>query len=177
MRTAMLVLVLVVAFSVVAVGGEAEQELIEAFLDPATLVTGIYDAVSSAAGGTPDWDFVRLHFSSEALIVLRTSKEESRLLDLDSFIQDFVDFYARIDPAKNGFEETVVSVRVLEYGNIAHCYVVYEAAITGSERAPQRGLDSWHLMQRDGRWWVVSVVNDSEPAAGPVPEEVFKSGD
>jgi hypothetical protein len=66
----MSVLVLVVVFSVVAVAGETEQELIEAFSDPGTMVTGIYDAVSSRAGGTPDWDFVRSHFSSEALIVL-----------------------------------------------------------------------------------------------------------
>ena len=51
--------------------------------------------------------------------------------------------------------------------------IVYEAAILDSDRPAQRGLDSWHLMKREGRWWVVSVVNESEPGAGAIPGEVF----
>ena len=143
------------------------------FLDPEKMVSSVYDAVSSQAGSTPDWLLVRSYFDPDAVIVLRATREESKKLDVDGFIQDFVDFYDRIDSETTGFVETVVSVKTLEYGNIAHSYVVYEAIILGSDRPPQRGLDSWHLMKRDGRWWVVSVVNDAEPVAGAIPGEVF----
>ncbi len=157
----------------VEVTGEEADVAEGLFGDPGSMVEGVYDAVSSRDGNAPDWKAVRSYFDPDAIVVLRASREASKKLDVDGFIQDFVDFYDRINHQKRGFAETVVSLKCLEYGNIAHCYVVYEAATEGSERPPQRGLDSWHLMKRDGRWWVVSVVNDSEPSAGPIPEEVF----
>jgi len=55
----------------------------------------------------------------------------------------------------------------------ANCSVVYEAAVGGSKRPRQRGLDVWQLMFWESRWSVVSVVNESEVAAGPVPESVY----
>jgi len=142
------------------------------FADPETLVTGVYGAVSGSFAEQPDWDFIRSHFDPKALIVLRSSREGSTLHDVDGFIKDFTDFYGSISE-QEGFKETVVSVKALVYGNIAHCFVVYEAEVLGTDRGPQRGLDSWHLMKRDGRWWVVSVVNDSEPASGPIPKEAY----
>lgn len=143
------------------------------FATPLSLVEGIYPAVSSEAGGAPDWDSVRAHFDPAAVIVLRATPDETRLFGVDDFIADFVAFYDRIGP-EQGFTERVVSSRVFEYGNVARCDVVYEAAVIGSGRPPQRGLDCWHLMRRDGRWWVVSVVNEAEAAAGPIPPEAFE---
>jgi hypothetical protein len=162
---------IVVCVFVVFVGlGLAAEE--GPFADPEALVTGVYGAVSGSFAEQPDWDFIRSHFDPKALIVLRSSREESTVHDVDGFIKDFTDFYGRIAEAE-GFKETVVSVRSLVYGNMAHVYVVYEAQILGDDRPPQRGLDSWHLVKNDGRWWVVSIVNDSEPASGPIPKEAF----
>jgi hypothetical protein len=171
----MLVIVAVSVFSLGAGAASAESgtEMPQEFLEPGSMVADIYDVVSAPAGTVPDWDFIRSHFDPEALIVLRATPEESRLMDLEAFIDDFESFYERIGPSGNGFRETVQSIRVVEFGNVAHCYVVYTAEIVGGDRPPQRGLDSWHLMRRDGRWWVVSVINDVERFAGPVPAEVF----
>jgi hypothetical protein len=166
------VLLLAMIGAAQAVAGESNPAS-GLFGEPEAMVASVYDAVSSPSGSAPDWGVVRSYFDPDAVVVLRASREESKKFDVDGFIQDFVDFYGRIEDQNRGFGETVVSSKCLEYGNIAHCYVVYEASIQGSERPPQRGLDSWHLMKRDGRWWVVSVVNDSEPGAGPIPDEVL----
>ena len=138
---------------------------------PEAVVTRIYGEVSRTEESSPDWAAVRSRFHPRAVIVLRASRDETRLMSVDEFIDDFVAFYDRIGP-DTGFTETVVSTRTMVYGNVATCTVVYEAAIGGSERPPQRGLDIWQLMFREGRWSVVSVVNESEVAAGPVPESV-----
>ena len=169
----LIIVALVCSVGTAAASGEGETDMPKAFLAPRSLVAGIYDAVSAPAGALPDWNFVRSHFTPEAVIVLRTTPEESRLMDLNAFIGDFESFYEKIGPSGNGFKETVESIRVVEFGHVAHCYVVYAADIVGDDRPPQRGLDSWHLMHRDGRWWVVSVVNDVERVAGPFPDEVF----
>lgn len=142
------------------------------FSDPSALVVGLYTEISRTAERAPDWDVVRRHFHPAAVIVLRASRDETRLMSVDEFIQDFVAFYDRIGPDVE-FTETVVSVVPMEYGNVAHVYLVYEAAVGGSDRPPQRGLDSWHLMFRDDRWWIVSVVNESEVSAGTIPGAVF----
>jgi hypothetical protein len=168
-----LLIVLVVACLAVAAEEETKAGATTAAATAEGLVVAIYDEVSGTSGDTPDWERVRSNFDDNAVIVLRATREETRLMNVDAFIQDFVDFYDRIEPASQGFKETVVSIQALEFGNIAHCLVVYEAAILGSERPPQRGLDSWHLMKRDGRWWVVSVINESESVAGPIPAESF----
>ncbi|MEJ2583403.1 MAG: hypothetical protein P8127_17525 [Acidobacteriota bacterium] len=175
MRRLMLVL-LVVSVSGVGVEvalADAGSETPKAFLDPRSLVAGIYDAVSAPSDTVPDWDFIRSHFTPEALIVLRATPEDSRLMNLEAFIDDFESFYERTGRSGRGFRETVQSIRVVKFGNIAHCYVVYTADILGDDRPPRRGLDSWHLMHRDGRWWVVSVINDVERIAGPIPDEVI----
>ncbi len=154
-------------FSVPLFGGE------EVFEEPETLVREIYTAISSTPGSTPDWDRVRSFFDEDALIVLRATRDDSKKMDLEGFIQDFKDFYDRIDPETTTFTEKVVSLKMLEFGNIAQAYVVFEITIAPSERPPQRGLDSWHLMKADGGWKVISVVNDSETVAGLIPKEAF----
>jgi hypothetical protein len=135
---------------------------------PEGLVTRIYDEVSRTACASPDWAAVRSRFHPQAVVVLRVSKDETRLMSVDEFLGDFQAFYDRIGPEAE-FTEKVISARTTAYGNVAHVFVVYEAAVRGSDRFPQRGLDSWQLMFQEGRWWIVSVVNDSEGAAGPLP--------
>jgi hypothetical protein len=147
------------------------------FTNPGTLIRGLYNAVSSELGSEPDWDLVRSFFHPDAVIVLRASPEASEAHDVDGFIENLQGFYERIDPAENVFEETILSIQIQEYGNIAWGYVVYEAAVTTSEHGPQRGFDAWHLMKDEGRWWAVSVVNENERAAGDIPVPFFADED
>jgi hypothetical protein len=165
--------VLLAMIGVPAVEAEEPGAAPGLFLEPESMVASVYDAVSDRNGDAPDWDAVRSYFDPDSLVVLRATREETKKFDVDGFIQDFVAFYDRIEGTASGFAETVVSLDCLEYGNIAHCDVVYEAAILGSDRAPQRGLDSWHLMKSGGRWWVVSVVNEVETVAGAIPGQVL----
>lgn len=152
---------------------EESKDVPEVFLTPSALVADVYKAVSYEVGNPPDWDYVRSHFHPDAVVVLRVTREETKKFNVDGFIQDFVNFVAQIDPNKNDFKEEVVSLKVLEFGNIAHCYVVYKASIPTSGRPGQLGLDSWQLMKKDGRWWAVSIVNESAVTSGPIPEEVY----
>lgn len=154
-------------------GVDAGELKSDSVRSPEELVTQIYGEVSKTGDSAPDWAAVRSRFHPQAVIVLRASRDETRLMTVDEFIEDFVAFYDRIGP-ETGFTETVISTSTMVYGNVANCSVVYEAAVGGSERPPQRGLDIWQLMFREGRWSVISVVNESEVAAGPIPESVYR---
>jgi hypothetical protein len=144
------------------------------------VVAGLYGLVSSTAGWLPDWDKVRSLFLKEAVIVLRTSRTALTSFSLDGFIKDFVDFYERpfkrgeatVIPKESGFTEKVVQMKTWEYGDMAHVLVLYEAQITGSDIAPQRGVDSWLLVKQGGRWLIAAAANEIVTAALQVPPEL-----
>jgi hypothetical protein len=146
----------------------------------AETVIGLYDLVSAAGGTLPDWDKVRERFLKEAVVVLRTSRTAMTTFDLDGYIKDFVDFYERpfrrgnaaAVPKEKGFTEKVVRMKALEYGDMAHVLILYEAQITGFAPVPQRGIDSWVLVRRDGRWFVAAVTNEIVTPERPIPPEL-----
>jgi hypothetical protein len=140
-----------------------------AYTTPDSLVAALYDAVTFPAGQTPDWDHVRSMFLPEAVIVLRTSWTATSVFSLEGFVGDFVRFIEEAGVAEKGFSEKIVRTRSMVFGDIAHVLVLYEAHITGSPRPPQQGVDSIHLVQRDGRWWIASIVNEIPTADRPLP--------
>ncbi|MDH3216951.1 MAG: nuclear transport factor 2 family protein [Candidatus Krumholzibacteria bacterium] len=166
---------LLIAISIAAVllgVGVCDAQETAAFQTPNSVVVALYDAVTFPAGETPDWDHVRAMFIPEAVIVLRTSWEATSVFSLDGFVGDFVRFIEQAGVAEKGFSEKIVRKRSMVFGDIAHVLVLYEAHITGSPRPPQQGVDSIHLVQRDGRWWIASIVNEIPTAERPLPAEV-----
>jgi hypothetical protein len=133
------------------------------------VVRELYDLVTFEAGTTPDWDQVRAAFLDEAVIVLRTSRTESTVMSLDGFIQDWLDFIERANVSETGFEEKVLQTVPLEFKDIAHVLVLYEAHVPGSPRPPQQGVDSFSLVRRDGAWKIAAVANDIPDPQHPVP--------
>jgi hypothetical protein len=147
---------------------------------PGEVIADLYDLVSSAGGMSPDWDKVRACFIKEAVVVLRTTWKATTVFSLDGFIQDFIDFYEKpfrrgaltLYPNKEGFTEKVVKTKVWEFWDMAHVLVLYEAHITNDPTPPQRGVDSWLLSRREGRWLIVAVTNDLVTKDHPVPSEL-----
>jgi hypothetical protein len=147
---------------------------------PGEAIAEIYNLVSAEPGRLPDWDKVRARFAKEAVVVLRSTRTSTTLFSLDGFVQDFIDFYKKpfkrgqltIYPKQAGFTEKVVRMKTFEFWDMAHVLVLYEAHITGDPTRPERGIDSWLLSRRDGRWVVVAITNDLITKDHPVPPEL-----
>lgn len=136
------------------------------------VVAGLYKLVSFEAGTSPDWDKVRSLFLEQAVVVLRTARDRTTVFSVDGFVDDFVRFAGRPDVKEKGFTERIIRTKSTVYGDIGHILVLYEAQITGSPRPPQRGVDSFQLVRRDGRWWIVSITNEIVTADRPLPPEI-----
>lgn len=139
--------------------------------DPESLVRGLYASVTFEPGTLPDWDYVRSFFIPEAVFGVRKTRTLMEVLDLDGFIDWWLEDIAKHKLKERGLEESVEKMRMTAYGNIAHCFVVYKVRILTPADAPgQLGLDSFGLMKKDGRWWIVSITNDVVTPQNPLPD-------
>ena len=139
------------------------------------VVRELYDLVTFPAGTTPDWDRARALFLPQAVVVLRTSRTETAVFSMEGWVQDFVSFIESRNVASTGFEERIVRTNAVEFGDIAHVWVLYEAQIPGSGRPPQPGVDAVHLVRREGKWLIASIVNEIPTPERPIPE-VLRGG-
>jgi len=137
-----------------------------------SVVTELYDLVSFEAGARPDWQKVRALFIDEAVVVLRTAADKLTVFSVQGFVEDFQRFIERTDAEQKGFTERIVRMKPLVYGDIAHVLVLYEASLSGSTRPPTRGVDSFQLMRKGGRWWIVSITNEICTPDRPAPSDL-----
>ncbi|MDH4036492.1 MAG: hypothetical protein OEX18_01055 [Candidatus Krumholzibacteria bacterium] len=136
------------------------------------VVRELYRLVCVEPGQTTDWDQVRALFIPQAVIVLRVSRDASDTFTLEGWIDDFVAFNEKARVSERGFTEKIVRMDTTVFRDIASIYVLYEAAITDSERPPTVGVDIVNLIQKDGRWWIASIVNDLPNADNPIPQQL-----
>lgn len=136
------------------------------------VVAELYKTVTYEAGQTTDWQKVRDLFVPEAVVVLRATRDKMSVFSVEGFIDDFVKFNKRSDVRGKGFSEKVVRMKPMVFGDIAHVLVLYEAHITGSEKPPERGVDSFELVRKDDRWWIVAINNEVCTVERPAPREL-----
>ncbi len=137
------------------------------------VVRSLYALVSVRPGGPQtDWEQVRQLFHKDALIFLRTAPQATALFSVQGFIDDFIAFNQRARVQERGFSEKVVRLKTMVFGDIAHILVLYESSIPGSSRPPQQGVDSFQLIRKDGRWWILSVANEVPVRGTPIPKEL-----
>lgn len=143
------------------------------FMDPESLVRGLYAAVTFDPGNVPDWDYVRQFFTPEAVIAVRMTRTSMAILNVEEFVKWFDGDVKKYKMNERGFEESIEKMKLTMFGDMAHCFVVYKARFKTPENLPgQLGLDSWSLMKKDGRWWIVAVTNDVVTPQRELPEEL-----
>jgi hypothetical protein len=143
----------------------------EIFQGPESLIRGLYTAVTFQPGTLPDWEYVRSFFIPEAVFGVRKTRTNMEVLDLDGFVGWWLEDVEKHDLEKRGLEETIEKMKLIEYRNIAHCFVVYKVRIlTPADSPGQLGLDSYSLMKKEGRWWIISVANDVITPQNPLPD-------
>ena len=133
------------------------------------IIAALYDVISGPPGGR-DWDRLRSLYIPEARLIptgTRPNGESGlRVLDVDGYIASASALFA-----EKGFFEREIARRTERFGNVAHAFSTYEARWNEDDPEPfTRGVNSIQLLERDGRWWVVTVFWDNESAEQPLPE-------
>ena len=129
--------------------------------------TAIYDVISGPAGGR---DVEPLPFTVSSAGAFHAGGEGSRWRDGCFLLER-----GRVCPrcgqvfAKEPFYEKAIVNQPETYGNVAQVFSSYESRHSPGEKPFERGINTIQLLNDGKRWWVVSILWDSERSDNPLP--------
>jgi hypothetical protein len=70
---------------------------------------------------------------------------------------------------QNGFFEREIGRVSEQYGDMVHVLSTYESRREEQGEVFSRGINSIQLIQKDGRFWIVNILWNSETPDNPIP--------
>jgi hypothetical protein len=144
---------------------------------PEAIIAAVYDVISGPARQKRNWDRMRTLFVPDARMIPTgkrpTGESTRRVLTVEEYIANSGSFLE-----KDGFFETEIGKRTEQFGNIVHVFSTYESKRTLADEKPfMRGINSFQLWYDGKRWWVITILWQSESKDTPIPEKYIHQKD
>lgn len=136
-----------------------------------SLVKALYQVVSGPTGEARNWGRARTLFMKEVRMIAvspdKAGKPSVRMLTFPEYVE-------RVTPivAKQGFFESEIKRSVREFGNVAQVFTSYEIRHNPGEEALVRGVNALQLYFDGERWWIASIIWDTDRPGNPLPKEL-----
>ena len=143
------------------------------------ILNALYESVSHPDGAEPNWARMRGIFIPVGMLIppKRPNEDMFTVLDVDQFrerVRKGADA-AKQKGEPTGFFEKEVARRLDCFGNVCQVFSTYEARRAAADEKPfVRGINSIQLLNDGERWWVASVVWDTERPNNPIPAQYEK---
>ena len=183
MRTKLSVAVLLLAAAVCA----AQTSVPRSAAPPANpdgasvdaILNALYESVSHPDSAQPNWARMRGIFLPVGMLIppKRPNEDMFTVLDVDQFRERVqkAEATAKQKGEPFGFFEKEVARRLDCFGNVCQAFSTYEARRAPTDEKPfVRGINSIQLVNDGERWWVASVVWDTERPNNPIPAQYEK---
>jgi hypothetical protein len=136
---------------------------------PEAIIAAVYDVISGPAGQKRNWDRMRTLFVPDARMIPTgkrpTGESTRRVLTVEEYITNSGSYLE-----KDGFFETEIGKKTEQFGNIVHVFSTYESRRTKADEKPfMRGINSFQLWFDGKRWWVITILWQSESRDTPIP--------
>ncbi len=138
------------------------------------LVAELYGVISGPAGER-DWARFRALFVPGAILMNAGPRPDSMPAPSPISPQGYQD---RAGPffRQNGFYESEIARTTHRYGNVAQIWTTYESRNAVDAEPFSRGINSVVAVRHAGRWWIASIIWDSERPGNPIPEAYLPGG-
>lgn len=135
---------------------------------PKAILAAAYDAISGPATQERDWDRLRSLFLPGARLIQsapdKDGKYTTTVLSLDDFVAGATPYFKQGD-----FYERESASHSDRYGNIMQVFSTYESLRTRNGKPFARGINSFQLLYKDNRWWIVTIFWQEEDHDFPIP--------
>jgi hypothetical protein len=136
------------------------------------IMRDLYEVISGPAGDR-DWKRFRSIFLPQARFTNVGKHPDGTTFviswNVDEFVRDAGEVFA-----KEAFYENAIVNRSETFGNMAQVFSSYESRHAPGEKPFDRGINSVQLLNDGTRWWVVSILWDSERPDNPIPAKFAK---
>ena len=133
------------------------------------IIHALYDVISGPAGER-DWErFESLFMMGARLIptgVTRDGRRTSRVLTPTEYSRNNGPFFL-----ENPFFETEIGRRREAFGNIIHVFSAYQSKRAPDQEPFSRGINSIQVMNDGERFWIATIMWDSERQGNVIPAQ------
>lgn len=137
-----------------------------------SILAALYDVISGPAGPR-DWDRFNSLFIPEAHLIFTGKKPDGtpvhRALTPKEYQERSGEYFL-----KEGFFENTIANKIDRFGQVAQVFSTYESRHEKGAKPFARGINSIQLLNDGKRWWVVSILWDSERPDNPIPAQYLK---
>lgn len=152
-----------------------ERPVIEARAEDVSTIEGIvkasYATISGGVGVPRDWGRDRTLFDANSRSVAIHVDAKTGAIKTESMTeQEFAD-RSDASAVRDGFTERELKHVIHRYGNVATVLSSYEGA-AASGKGAERGVNIFQLYFDGKRWWILSMVWDTERPDNPIPAEL-----
>ena len=143
------------------------------------ILAALYDSVSHPDGAEPNWTKMRGIFLPVGMLIppKRANQDMFTVLDVDGFRDRVREGAANLkkEGKTSAFFEKEVARKLDCFGNVCQAFSTYEGRHAPADEKPfVSGINSIQLVNDGQRWWVASVVWDTERPNNPIPAEYQK---
>ncbi|MDQ1453275.1 MAG: hypothetical protein QOK38_3141 [Acidobacteriaceae bacterium] len=132
------------------------------------ILASLYDVISGPAGQPRDWNRFRSLFVPDARLIPTRHNKTGNGADVVPLTPE--QYQERAASALvAGFFERGIHNTTESFGGIVHVFSTYESRHTKDGQPFQRGINSIQLLKDGNRYWVVTILWDSETPTNPIP--------
>jgi len=136
---------------------------------PGAVVQAYYDSISGPKGQARDWGRFLSLFADDARFTT-VRKVDGKVIPITMTPREYVAANRRYFE-RGGYFETEINDDHDLFAGIAQTFSTYESRRSLDDPRPYaRGINSFQLIRAGGRWWIVSVIWDTEhPGSREIP--------
>ena len=141
---------------------------------PEVIIAAVYDVISGPTGQKRNWDRMRTLFVPDARMIATGKRQNGEITRRVMSVEDYI---INSGPflENDGFFEKEIGRKTEQYGNIVHVFSTYESRRTLTDEKPfMRGINSIQLWFDGKRWWVITILWQSETTDNPIPEKYIE---
>ena len=138
------------------------------------IIAALYDVISGPAGQKRNWSRFQSLFAPGARL-MPTGRRPDGVQVMRSISPE--EYATSIGPQleAGGFFEREIGRRVEQFGGIAHVFSSYDSKRLPTDAQPfARGINSIQLVTDGKRWYVLSILWDSERRDNPIPAKYLE---
>ena len=126
--------------------------------------------ISCDIGEEKNWDIFRNLFTPNTQFVSKRYDKEGREQVRARSLEEFVRSGKIIYPRDGFIEYPIGDIQIHEFNGVATAFQpFYCKTLTGSYEA--RGINSYHLVKKDNRWWITHSLYTNESDENPLINE------